>query len=83
MASVDSVRPTAVTASLLFNLLIKKISTTASNDSIAISKIMGMDNMNIALLMLPSVKFCSSPLTACLNRRNSETVFVKNFMCVS
>jgi hypothetical protein len=53
------------------------MSTTAKMDSMPISTIIGMAKRNMALLILTSVKSCSEPLSASLNKRNSEAVFVK------
>ena len=61
--STDSVSPTVATA-LTLTLLTKKTSTTANNDSITISRIIGTDRKKMALLILPDVKSCSPPLTA-------------------
>ena len=51
---MDSVRPTAATASGP-SLATKKTSTTANSDSMTISRIMGMASMTMARLMLPWV----------------------------
>ena len=77
MLRTDSVYPTAATALLSLSILTKNMSTTAKMDSIPISTIMGIANKKMALLILPSVKFCSEPLMASLNKRNREAVFVK------
>jgi hypothetical protein len=37
---------------------------------------MGMDKRKMARLILPSVKFCSEPFTASLNKRKIENALV-------
>src|SRR5688572_24123857 len=70
MVIIDSVIPTAVTASAP-SFDTKKTSTTAKTDSMAISITMGTARRMIARPIDPSVKSCLEPRTA--SRKEAKT----------